>query len=132
MIDGQSQSERIAQQAFGHFSKGLATGEWQAFLEMLTDDFEFWFPVGRFQGWNHGKERAADFFAFASSTFKDVQVCVERVSSHDNTVVFEFRSQGELRGKPYINQAAVSFDIRGDKICSYREYLAVVVAPPTA
>jgi ketosteroid isomerase-like protein len=54
---------------------------------------------------------------------------LERVTSNETTVVFEFRSEGFLRGNPYQNQIAVSFDVRGDKICSYREYMAIVIPP---
>ncbi|MGE5656335.1 MAG: nuclear transport factor 2 family protein [Actinomycetota bacterium] len=119
-----------AEQAFEHFTHGLATGEWEPFLEMLTTDFSFWFPVGQFQGQNVGKERAAAFFQYVSAAFQEgLKVKLERVTSHDRTVVFEFQSQGLLRGQPYQNQVAVSFDVQGDKICAYREYLAVVVSP---
>jgi len=34
-----SSTLRVAQQAFEHFQYGLATGEWQQFIDMLTDDF---------------------------------------------------------------------------------------------
>lgn len=52
---------KIAQQAFEKFTHALATGEWQGFLDMLTEDFNFWFPVGKFHGLNEGKERAKEF-----------------------------------------------------------------------
>ncbi len=29
-------------------------------------------------------------------------------------------------GHPYENQGAISLDIRGDKVCGYREYLGVL------
>lgn len=51
---------------------------------------------------------------------------MERVFCQDATVLFEVRSQGEMLGHPYENQAAISFDVAGDKICGYREYLGVV------
>lgn len=119
-----------AQQAFKYFTQGLATGEWEPFLDMLTDDFTFWFPVGAYKGLNVGKERAAAFFQFVSEAMdKGLTVTLEGVTSNETTVVFEFRSQGYLRGNPYQNQVAVSFDVRDDKICSYREYMAVVFPP---
>jgi ketosteroid isomerase-like protein len=119
-----------AQQAFKHFSHGLATSEWEPFLDMLTEDFTFWFPVGAYKGLNVGKERAAEFFKFVSQVMdRGLTVTLQRVTSNEMTVVFEFHSEGYLRGNPYLNQVAVSFDVRGDKICSYREYLAVVFPP---
>lgn len=114
-----------AQQAFRHYSHGLTTAEWELFLEMLTEDFTFWFPVGPQQGLNVGKVKAAAFFQYVS-TFSDGPLKAERVTSSETTVVFEVKSEGQLWGKPYQNQAAISFDIRGDQVCGYREYLGVV------
>ncbi|MBD2450339.1 nuclear transport factor 2 family protein [Nostoc sp. FACHB-152] len=115
---------KVAHQAFEHFTHGLATGEWQAFLDMLTDDFTFWFPMGKFHGLNEGKERAKEFFQYVSEAFSPgiTLTSLDRVTSNETTVVFEFRDEGLLFGQPYKNRVAVSFDVRGDKICSYREY----------
>jgi ketosteroid isomerase-like protein len=113
----------VAQQAFDYFRHGLATGEWQAFLDMLTEDFTFWFPVGRFHGLNEGKEQAIAFFQYVSESFQGgLSLTLDRVTSNDTTVVFEFRDQGYLLGEPYKNRIAVSFDIRGNQVCGYREY----------
>jgi len=113
----------IAHQAFKYFTQGLATGGWKPFLDMLTEDFTFWFPVGPYQGLNVGKERAIAFFQYVSQTFNPgLSVTLDRVTSNETTVVFEFRDQGLMRGQPYKNRVAVSFDVRGNKICSYREY----------
>jgi ketosteroid isomerase-like protein len=115
---------KVAYQAFEHFTHGLATGEWQAFLDMLTEDFTFWFPVGEFHGFNQGKERAKEFFEYVCASFQPgiKLVSLDHITSNETTVVFEFRDEGLLLGQPYKNRIAVSFDVREDKICSYREY----------
>ncbi len=115
---------KVAQQAFEHFTQGLETGEWQALLDMLTDDFTFWFPMGKFQGLNTGKERAKEFFEYVSEAFKPglKLTSLDNITSNEKTVIFEFRDEGNLLGQPYKNRVAVAFDVRGDKICSYREY----------
>ncbi|YAF96775.1 MAG: nuclear transport factor 2 family protein [Nodularia sp. CChRGM 3473] len=115
---------KIAQEAFEKFTHGLATGEWEAFLDMLTEDFTFWFPMGKFHGLNEGKQRAKEFFNYVSASFNPgLQLTsLDRITSNETTVVFEFRDEGFLLGQPYKNRVAVSFDVRGDKICSYREY----------
>jgi ketosteroid isomerase-like protein len=114
---------QVAHQAFEHFKHGLATGEWQAFLDMLTEDFSFWFPVGKFHGLNVGKEAAQDFFQYVSESFEGgLTLNLDRVTSNETTVVFEFRDEGLLLGQTYKNRIAVSFDVRGDKIYAYREY----------
>lgn len=116
-----------AQLGFEAFQQGLATGDWQSFLKLITDDFTFEFPIGKFQGTHSGKEKAAEFFAYVSQFFpQGLQLTIKRVTWSDYTVVFEVLSEGEVMGKPYQNQAAISFDIRGEQICGYREYLGVL------
>jgi ketosteroid isomerase-like protein len=115
---------KIAQQAFEHFKHGLALGEWQEFLDMLTEDFTFWFPIGKFHGWNQGKESAREFFQYVSAAFNQgiKLTSLDRITSNQTTVVFEFRDEALLLGQPYKNRVAIFFDVRGDKICAYREY----------
>lgn len=115
---------KVAQQAFEYFTHGLATGDWEAFLDMLTDDFTFWFPMGKFHGLNEGKDRAREFFQYVSESFSSGLnlTSLDSVTHNETTVVFEFRDEGLLLNQPYKNRVAVSFDIRGDKVCGYREY----------
>ncbi|WP_088889192.1 nuclear transport factor 2 family protein [Leptolyngbya ohadii] len=124
MTTESSNTLAVARQAFAHFEQGLATGDWQAFLEMLTDDFSFWFPIGQFHGLNVGKERAQQFFSYVSEVYSEgLTLTLDRVTSNETTVVFEFCDEGLMWGNPYKNRVAVSFDVRGNKICGYREYL---------
>jgi ketosteroid isomerase-like protein len=113
-------------EAFEHFRHGLATGEWDDFLAMLTDDFVFYFPMGPYQGRNEGKERAREFFDYVSAAFDEgLEVTLDTVLHNETTVMFEFRDEGTLHGEPYQNRVAVAFDVRGDKICGYREYFGL-------
>ncbi|MGC9526526.1 MAG: nuclear transport factor 2 family protein [Limnospira sp.] len=116
-----------AQIGFDRFKRGLATGEWEAFLEMLTDDVTFFFPAGPYKGLNHGVQKLGDFLRSATRTVfaGGLTLDEERISGGDTTVIFEARSRGKIWGNPYENQVAIAFEIRGDRICSYREYLAV-------
>ncbi|PPJ62198.1 nuclear transport factor 2 family protein [Cuspidothrix issatschenkoi] len=124
MINTSENTLKIAQQAFDYFTQGLATGNWQNLLDMLTDDFSFWFPTGKFHGLNIGKERAKEFFAYVSEAFKTgIKIAsLDNITSNEKTVIFEFRDEGNLFEQPYKNRVAVAFDVRDDKICSYREY----------
>lgn len=123
MAEGAENTLKVAHQAFEHFTHGLATGEWNSFMDMLSDDFTFWFPMGQYHGLNVGKERVYEFFQYVSEAFKPgLSVALDRITSNESTVVFEFRDEGWLRGEPYKNRVAVSFDVRGNKICAYREY----------
>ena len=115
---------KIAQQAFAYFTQGLETGNWQAFLDMLTDDFTFWFPMGKFHGLNIGKERAKEFFEYVSEAFQaGIKITsLDNITSNEKTVIFEFLDEGNLFGNPYKNRVAVAFDIRDNQVCAYREY----------
>lgn len=113
-------------EAFEHFRHGLATGEWDDFLAMLTGDFVFYFPMGPYQGRNEGKDRAREFFDYVSEAFDEgLEVTLDNVLQNENTVMFEFRDEGTLHGEPYQNRVALAFDVRGDKICGYREYFGL-------
>ncbi|MGD1917754.1 MAG: nuclear transport factor 2 family protein [Pleurocapsa sp.] len=118
----------IAKQAFDYFSHGLASGEWDNFLAMLTEDFTFSFPIAPFQGRNIGKDKAERFFNYVSTQVftEGLYLTVERITSNETTVVFEVQSQGLMSGNPYQNQAAISFDVRDNLICGYREYLSFI------
>jgi ketosteroid isomerase-like protein len=119
-----SNTLKVAHQALKNLQHGFTTEDWMPMLEMLSEDFTFWFPVGPYQGLNVGKKKAESFFHYVSEMFgRTLKITsLERVTSNETTVVFEFRDEGMMRGEPYKNRIAVSFDVRADKICGYREY----------
>jgi ketosteroid isomerase-like protein len=93
----------------------------------LNDDFSLWFPAGPFKGWNYGRERAKEFFVLVSVIFPEgFTLEVLQIAFNPTTVIFEVRSQGFLSGQPYENQAAIAFEVKNERICSYREYLGVI------
>ena len=122
----------VAEEAFADFTSGLATGEWTPFLDRLSDDFTFHFPMGRYQGLNKGRDSAAEFFAFVSQVYSDGLFVdeVHGVTAEGTTVVFEFSDHGLMFGKPYANKVAISLDVCGERICGYREYFGLVGPPP--
>jgi ketosteroid isomerase-like protein len=114
----------VASAAFGRFADALANGTWAPFLACITDDFEFWFPAGRFKGRHAGKAAAADFFAYVSTVYPGgLFVTLDRVMASETSVAFEFRDAGLLFGRePYANRVVIVLDVRGDRLCGYREY----------
>lgn len=113
----------VARAAFGHFCDALTSGNWAPFLACLTDDFEFWFPTGRFKGRHAGTAAAADFFAYVSTVYPGgLFVTLDRVMASETSVAFEFRDTGLLFGRdPYANRVVIVLDVRGDHICGYRD-----------
>lgn len=119
-----AQTLHIGLRGFEAFKLGLAKGEWQDFLAMLTDDFEFHFPIGQYKGRHCGKPKAREFFGYVREVYNEGLHVVEllRLTANERTVVFEFRDEGMLRGEMYRNRVTVSWDIRDGQIASYREY----------
>lgn len=127
MPEASPETLQVAQAAFQDYAAGLSTGEWQPFLDRLSEDFTFWFPAGPFKGTNVGKEKIAAFFATIPKIFPSgLTLTIQEITSNTTTVVFEVQSEGMMGTTPYQNQAAIAFDIRSNQICSYREYLGVV------
>jgi ketosteroid isomerase-like protein len=91
---------------------------------MMTDDFTVFFPRGEFQGETKGKERSMKFFKYVSDTFNQSFKVTEvlRITANETTIVIELRDEAVIRGNPYKNRVALSWDIRDDKISAYREY----------
>lgn len=133
MESGASSTLAVAQQGFDRLQQGLVTGQWEPFLEMVMEDCTFSFPAGSYKGVNQGKTTLAKFLNYASECVfkKSLTLTLQRITYNETTVVFEVVSEGEMWDKPYQNQAAIVFDIQGDRICSYREYLGVIFTLPS-
>jgi ketosteroid isomerase-like protein len=121
MTQASENTLKVAQQGFDNLMYGFATSDWAPLLNLLTDDFTFWFPIGAYHGLNVGKDRAKEFFQYVTEVFGQTVklTSLERVTSSETTVVFEFRDEGMMLGQPYKNRIAISFDVRDDKICGY-------------
>jgi ketosteroid isomerase-like protein len=113
----------VALLGFRFLAEGHKAGSFQNYLDLLTDDYFFFAPVGEYRGENKGKERAAKFYQSITDAKADFIFSEPlRVTANGNTVVIEFTDQGTLMGNRYFNRIASSFDIRGEEICGYREY----------
>lgn len=117
-------TKHTAQRAFGTFKRSIETGEAQPFVDMVSDDVTF--EIGRENGW-YGVQRGKD--AVVEHTrwrWNDLQlrgqVTQERVTVSENTIIYEFRIDGTVKGNPFKKNLAIFFDVRGDKISRFREY----------
>jgi ketosteroid isomerase-like protein len=117
----------LAHRAFSAFKDGLATGQWQAFLDMLAGDFTFTFPTGKYRGRHEGKATATEFFAYVSRVYPDgLFASLDRLTLDGTRAIYEFRSEGTLvlpnERRPYRNRVAVAMEFRGEQVAAYREY----------
>ncbi|MFM6189343.1 nuclear transport factor 2 family protein, partial [Planktothrix sp.] len=96
----------VAQEGFERFKQGIAMGQWEPFLEMLTEDCTFSVPASSYKGSNQGKTRLAQFLNYATESVfkKGLTLTLQRITYNETTVVFEVISKGEMWGKPYQNQ----------------------------
>jgi len=124
-----SSTEEKGRAAFEKFSRGLKTGDWSDFTGLLTDDFTFFFPQGKWHGEHRGKGKALEFFPYVTSVFPGgmTVVSLDRVHVSGGTAMLEFKDEGTMvrpgaPPKPYRNRVAIAFDFRGDQVCGYREY----------
>lgn len=121
--------EEKGRAAFEKFRTGLKTGAWGDFIDLLTEDFTFYFPQGKWRGEHHGQARARVFFSYVTSVFPGgiTVTSLDHVLVSGETVMLEFKDEGTmaLRGaepRPYRNRVAIAFDFRGDRVRGYREY----------
>lgn len=119
--------EAVARAAFEDFAHGLATGEWDAWLDRLAEDVVVYFPQGRYAGRNEGRARAAEFFRYVRTVYPEgLFAALDGVTASETTAVFEFRDEGRMHlpdgARDYKNRVAVALDVRGDEVTGYREY----------
>jgi len=117
----------LATKAFDAFTQGLGTGNWQAFFDLMSDDFTFTFPTGKYLGTHAGKATAMEFFGYVSKVYPEgLKVTLDKVTVDGSTAIFEFRDEGTLvlpsGRQPYKNRVAVSMDFKDGKLVAYREY----------
>jgi hypothetical protein len=120
----------IAQQAFEAFEQGWATGNFQPFLNSLTDEFIFWYPYGEYRGKFSGYEGKAMIVAkcrgHSESGDRLIFSKPHHITSSSTTVMFEFECEGVLGGEPYEGRLAIALDVSGNKISGFREYFGDV------
>lgn len=114
---------RTAMTAWHKLANAHRDGDFGPYLAMLTDDYTFSMPIGRFRGEHRGRAEAEACYEEIAASKPDITFQPpSRVTRQGNTVVVEFEDEGTVGGKPYRNRIASSFDVRGDRICGYREY----------
>lgn len=115
----------VALRAFKHWQRGFQTGDFAPYLAMTADNFLFWFPAGKQRGQFSGAAGKMQMVAKARShtEAKDrLNLKPYRITTSNNTVVFEFDAEGTINGKPYKGRNIISLDIEGEKISGFREY----------
>lgn len=112
--------------AFKLWSKGWDTGDFDGYIGMLSDDFTFSYPMGDHRGLYRGKEGKMHMIEKCrehTAANHRLTFIITNITSNSKGVVFEFDAAGKFGEYPYKGRNAIAFDITGDKISGFREYL---------
>ncbi|HEX5749974.1 MAG TPA: nuclear transport factor 2 family protein [Archangium sp.] len=124
------QARQTAQRAYEAFAQGWATGDFEPYLAMLTQDFEFSFPTGEDRGRYTGAEgyqRMVNKVRGHSTRGERLTLLQPlRVMSDGKTIVFEFESRGQFGDHAYRGHNIIGFDVTGDRISAFREFFGDV------
>lgn len=83
----------------------------------------------RFRGRHVGLEAARECYRQVAAAKPElVYRDPLHIARQGDTVVIEFEDDGMIGGQPYRNRIVGSFDVRGGKICGYREHMSDVDA----
>ena len=120
----------IAQQAFAVFVQGWITGDFQPFLEMLTDEFTFWYPYGNHRGKFTGQAGKAQMITKCHEHSKAGDHLTfslpHHITSSDTTVMFEFECEGVINQESYQGRIVIALEVTNEKISGFREYFGDV------
>ncbi|HEY9643584.1 MAG TPA: nuclear transport factor 2 family protein [Coleofasciculaceae cyanobacterium] len=79
-----------ALRAWQYLAEGHRNGNFQSYLDMLTEDYVFYMPLGEFRGRNVGRDRAAQCYeAIAKVKPRLVFLEPSLILVHSSTVVIE-------------------------------------------
>jgi len=119
-----------ARKALKHWIHAIKTGDWEGYMELLTEDYTFWLPKGGFtyktSDLVSSKEQLVDS-DLNVNRLRAYSNEPSRVSRGENTVVFEFIYDADDSNSYFQNCMALSFDVEGEMIKACREYHCVLM-----
>lgn len=127
-VSANARTRAVATRAWALFRKAWEKGDWQPFLDMTTDDFQFYFPQGEFAGLHEGRTGKARLLAWADYHRKAgnrLRSAATHITIAGNTAVFETTAESLPPGG-YRNFEAIVFEVQGDRIRALREYWNVL------
>jgi len=126
----ESQVLQTAEAAFQYFQNGWKNGDFADFLRLITDDFEFSFPTGEHRGIFTGKTGRDKMIAKCrddAARGARLNLSEPRTMAVDeNTVIFEFASDGKFGDYEYHGRNIVVLEVDGKQLCGFREYFGDV------
>jgi ketosteroid isomerase-like protein len=120
----------VLEDAYQEFISGWATGNWQPFLDLLSDDLIFQYPAGTYRGRHLALKGKPVMLAWANA-HKDagdrIQITPSLTVFQDDWGIFTAISVGTYNGEPYDGNEAYFLRVQGNQIVEYREYIGDIV-----
>ncbi len=123
-------SHEVLNHAYQQFLNGWTTGNWQAFLDLLSDDLIFQYPAGAYKGRHLAPEGKLKMSAWANSHTEAgdrIQITPTLKLFQDDWGIFCANSIGTYNGEPYDGNEAYFIRVRGNQIIEYREYIGDII-----
>lgn len=123
-------SHEILENAYQQFLNGWATGNWQSFLDSLSDDLIFQYPAGVYKGRHLAPEGKLKMTAWAHSHREAgdrIQITPTLKVFQDDWGIFCADSIGKYNGESYDGNEAYFLRVHGNQIIEYREYIGDIV-----
>ena len=123
-------SHQILENAYKEFLNGWATGDWQSFFNLLSDDLIFQYPAGVYKGRHLVPEGKPKMIAWAHSHSEAgdrIQITPTLKVFQNDWGVFCATSIGKYNGEPYDGNEAYFLRVQGNQIIEYREYIGDIV-----
>ena len=118
----------IADTALRNWIKGVETGAWREYLDLLTEDYTFLVPSSGYSTLgldfekNQEEKQKAAFQKMRRMAYSKQP---DRTSTGGTTVVYEFIVESPVDQN--LHCLALSFDVLGNKISACREYHCVLM-----
>jgi ketosteroid isomerase-like protein len=105
------------------WQSGATTGDWSGLLALFDPDVAFHVPVSGFVGHQRGIDAAARFFAHLAAVLRADLVVTATLRGVDRTG-FEVAVTGTMHGTPFTQALCLIFELEGERVRAFREYLA--------
>jgi ketosteroid isomerase-like protein len=126
----QQSSREILEDAYQKFLNGWASGNWQSFLDLLSNDLIFQYPAGVYRGRHLAPKGKPAMVAWANAHKEAgdrIQITPSLSVFQDDWGIFTANSVGTYNGEPYDGNEAYFLRVQGGLIIEYREYIGDII-----
>lgn len=123
-------SSKTSENACQKFLDGWATGNWQPFLDSLSENLIFQYPAGKYRGKHLAPKGKQAMVAWANAHKEQgdrIQITPSLTIFQDDWMIFTDESVGTYNGEAYEGNEAYFLRVQDGQIVEYREYIGDIV-----